>query len=453
MILCLGCVMIVIDGAIVTVALPLIQAELGFSQGDLVWVVNAYVLTFSAFLLLGGRLGDLYGYRPVFLAGIAAFTLASVGCSLSSSQLSIIVARAAQGLCGAVASAAAGAQSLRLFTETAERARATGVSGFVMTAGGSIGVLLGGVITSGLNWHWIFLINIPIGAAVCAVGFVLLPEPDARSSVRYLDIGGAITLTASLVLAVYAILNGNKGNWIGTQTLVPLAGSAALMILFFGIEARVPAPLVPLGIFRGRNVAFGNMAGALFCAAMSAWSFIITLYLQLVLGYSPLQVAFAFLPANVLVAASSLSLSVTLVARVGIKLPLIIGLLLVGVGLLMFAQSPIYGNLASDILPGMLTMGLGCGMASTPLLLASVARIPSSETGLAAGLMSTTFTVGGALGLAVLVSVADTRTESLRHAKVSALAALNGGYHAAFLVAAAFVGVAAVLSMALPRLK
>jgi hypothetical protein len=210
---------------------------------------------------------------------------------------------------------------------------------------------------------------------------------------------------------------------------------------------------VPLRLFRGRNVALANMVGVLFCAAMSAWSFIATLYLELILGYTPLQVAFSFLPANALVAALSLGLAVTMVARLGIKLPLIIGLLLVGVGFLIFSQSSVHGNLASDVLPGMLIMGLGCGMTTTPLSLALVAKVPASETGVAAGLMSTTFTMGGALGLAVLVSVAAARTENLRSAGVSVPAALNGGYHAAFLIAAAFVGAAATISMALPRIK
>jgi EmrB/QacA subfamily drug resistance transporter len=452
-VLCVGWLMIVIDGAIVTVALPLIQIDLGFSEGNLVWIVNAYVLTFSAFLLLGGRLGDFYGHRSVFLTGIIVFTLASLVCALSRSPLSFVVARAIQGLGGAVVCATAGAQNLRLFTETAERGRAAGIAGFVSSTGGIMGVLLGGVITSALNWHWIFLINIPIGIAVYAIGFILLPEPDALASTRDLDIGGSVSVTASLVLVVYAILNWSKGSGSDTQTLVPFLGSVAFMILFLGVEARVPAPLVPLGLFRESRFVLINIAGALFYGAMSAWSFITSLYLQTVLAYTPLQVALAFLPVNVLVAMFSLGLSVALMSRVGIKLLVVTGLLIIGFGFLSFSQSSVGGNLTTDVLPGMLMMGLGCGMVSTPLSLASVAAMPANESGLAAGLTITTSTVGGAVGLAVIVGVAAARTEALRHAKMSALAALNGGYHAGFLIAAALVGVAAGLTIVLPKVK
>ena len=319
-VLCAGTLMIVLDTTIVNVALPSIRADLGFSETSLAWVVNAYLLTFGGFLLLGGRLGDLYGHRRMFLIGIALFTVASIACGLAGSQGFLIAARAVQGLGGAIVSAVSLSLMMSLFTEPAERAKAMGVFGFVAAGGGSIGVLLGGVLTDVLNWHWIFLVNVPIGIGVYVAVDQAAPDGPRRASKQKLDVAGAVTVTAALMLAVYAIVNGNDAGWTSTQTLGLLAAAAVLLGVFLVIESRVDSPLVPLGLFKLRNVATANIVGVLWAAAMFAWFFLSALYLQLVLGYSPLQVGLAFLPANLIMGAFSIGLSAKLVMKFGIRL-------------------------------------------------------------------------------------------------------------------------------------
>ncbi|MFL5972693.1 MAG: MFS transporter, partial [Gaiellaceae bacterium] len=309
--------MIVLDVTIVGVALPSIREDLGFSETSLAWVVNAYLLTFGGFLLLGGRLGDLFGHQRLFLIGIALFTLASLGCGLATSQEALVVARAVQGLGGAVVSAVALSLIVMLFTEPSERAKAMGVFGFVAAGGGSIGVLLGGILTDVLDWHWIFLVNLPIGIAVFALTLVLIPAVRGEAPSGRLDVAGAVTVTASLMLAVYAIVNGNEQGWTSARTLGVLGAAAVLLGVFLAIEARVAAPLVPLGLFRLRNLAISNVVGVLWAAAMFAWFFLSALYLQLVLGYSPLEVGLAFLPGNLIMGFLSLGLSAKLVMRFG----------------------------------------------------------------------------------------------------------------------------------------
>ena len=325
-VLCAGTLMIVLDTTIVNVALPSIRADLGFSETSLAWVVNAYLLTFGGFLLLGGRLGDLYGHRRLFLIGIALFTAASIACGLAGSQGFLIGARAVQGLGGAIVSAVSLSLMMSLFTEPAERAKAMGVFGFVAAGGGSIGVLLGGVLTDVLDWHWIFLVNVPIGVGVYVASLRLLPTARGAASEQRLDVAGAVTVTTALMLAVYAIVNGNDAGWTSTQTLGLLAAAAVLLGVFLVIESRVQSPLVPLGLFKLRNVATANIVGVLWAAAMFAWFFLSALYLQLVLGYSPLQVGLAFLPANLIMGAFSIGLSAKLVMKFGIRLPLAVGL-------------------------------------------------------------------------------------------------------------------------------
>jgi EmrB/QacA subfamily drug resistance transporter len=449
-VLCLGDLMIVLDTTIVNVALPSIRADLGFSQTSLVWVVNAYMLTFGGFLLLGGRFGDLFGHRRLFLSGIVLFTLASLACGLSNSQGLLVAARAVQGLGGAVVSAVAMALIMNLFTEPAERAKAMGIFGFVMAGGGSIGVLLGGLLTSALSWHWIFLVNLPIGAAVYALCVVLLQESRASAGAR-LDVGGAVTVTASLMLAVYAVVNGNDAGWTSRQTLGLLGTAAVLLALFLAIEARVREPLMPLRLFRLRNVATANVVGILWSAAMFAWFFVSALYLQVVLGYSAMQVGLAFLPANLIMAAFSLGISARMVMRFGIRVPLAAGLVLTAAGLALFALSPIEGSFALHVLPGMTLLGIGCGMAMNPVLLAAMSDVSPSESGLASGVVNTSFMMGGALGLAVLASLAAARADNLVAFGADSVAALNGGYHLAFALGAVFAAAAALLSAVLLR--
>src|SRR3954452_4166125 len=279
-VLCLGSLMIVLDSTVVTVALPSIRADLGFSQTSLAWVANAYMLTFGGFLLLGGRLGDLYGARRLFLGGIVLFTLASAACGLATTQAMLVGARAVQGLGGAVASAVSLSLIMTLFTAPADRAKAMGVFGFVASGGGTLGVLLGGVLTDALNWHWIFLINLPIGVPVSVLSLKLLPGGKVNALTQRLDVLGAITVTAALVLAVYAIVNGNDVGWTTARTLGLLGVSAALLAIFVATESRVAAPLIPLGLFRRRNIATSNVVGVLWAAAMFAWFFLTALYLQ-----------------------------------------------------------------------------------------------------------------------------------------------------------------------------
>jgi EmrB/QacA subfamily drug resistance transporter len=450
-VLCLGSLMIVLDSTIVNVALPSIRADLGFSETSLAWVVNAYLLTFGGFLLLGGRLGDLYGPRRLFLLGIALFTLASLACGLATTQAALVGARAVQGLGGAVVSAVSLSLIMSLFTEQGERAKAMGVFGFVASGGGTVGVLLGGVLTDVLSWHWIFLVNVPVGAAVIACALALLPGGRGHATAQRLDAAGAVTVTAALMLAVYAIVNGNQVGWLTGRTLGLLAGSAALFAVFLALEARVREPLMPLGLFRLRNVATANTVGVLWAAAMFAWFFLSALYLQQVLGYDPLHVGLAFLPTSLIMGAFSLGLSAKLVLRFGIRAPLGVGLGLAALGLALFVRAPVDGSFVRDVLPSMVALGFGAGMAFNPLLLAAMGDVGPSESGLASGLVNTAFMLGGALGLAVLASVADRRTSSLRASGEGGLAALNGGYHLAFVVGAIVAVLAAALGAALLR--
>ncbi len=444
-VLCLGSLMIVLDTTIVNVALPSIREDLGFSQTSLAWVVNAYMLTFGGFLLLGGRLGDHFGHRRMFIGGIALFTASSLACGLSDSQPLLVAARAIQGFGGAVVSAVSLSLIVALFVEPAERAKAMGVFGFVAAGGGSIGVLLGGILTDVLNWHWIFLVNVPIGIVVAALARRVLPGAQELAGRGRLDVAGAVIVTGALILATYAVVGGNEAGWLSGQTLGLLGGSAVLFALFVAVEARVPAPLVPLGLFRLRNLATANGVGVLWAAAMFAWFFLSALYLQLVLGYSPLEVGLAFLPANVIMGGFSLGISARLVMRFGIKLPLVVGLSLAACGLLLFARAPVDGHFVVDVLPSMTLLGFGAGMALNPVLLAAMGDVKQSDAGLASGIVNTSFMMGGALGLAVLASVAASRTTHLAAAGESHRAALVGGYHTAFLIGAAFALLAATL--------
>ena len=447
LVLCLGDLMIVLDSTIVNVALPSIRTDLGFTQTSLVWVVNAYMLTFGRFLLLGGRLGDLFGHRRLFLAGLVLFTAASLACGMSTARVPLIIARAVQGLGGAVVSAVALSLIMSLFTEPAERAKAMGVFGFVMAGGGSIGVLLGGVLTDTLDWHWIFLVNLPIGAAVFVLCLALIPAGRGAAVGARLDVGGAVTITAALLLAVYAVVNGNEAGWTSAQTVGLLAAAVVIFGVFVMIEARVASPLVPLGLFRNRNLATTNVVGILWSAGMFAWFFVSALYMQLVLGYEPLQVGLAFLPANLIMGAFSLGLSARIVMRFGIKGPLATGMFLVAAGLALFALAPVNGTFVLHVLPGMTLLGFGVGLAFNPVLLAAMSDVAPSESGLASGVVNTAFMMGGALGLAILASLAAARTSGLVAAGVDQIAALNGGYHVAFLVGSLFALVAALLTV------
>jgi EmrB/QacA subfamily drug resistance transporter len=450
-VVCTGSLMNVLDTTIVGVALPAIRHDLGFSEVSLAWVVNAYLLAFGGFLLLGGRLSDLFGHRRLFTTGIAVFTLASLACGLAAGQRMLLAARAVQGLGGAVASAAALSLVVSLFPEPAGRAKAMGVFGFVSAGGGSIGVLAGGILTGLGSWHWIFLVNVPIGAAVWVASLRVLPTA-ARHGAGRLDVRGAALVTGAVLAGVYGVTTAGQGGWGSSRTIAALTAAVVLAAGFAAAESRAAAPLVPLVLLRRRNLLAASVTGMLWTAGMFAMGFVTTLYLQLVLGYSPLQTGLAFLPTNLLMAAVSMGVSARLVARFGIKPPLVVGLLLAAAGLALLGHAPVGGHFTTDVLPGAVLLGTGAGTALSPLLLAATGAVAPADAGLASGIANTFFMLGGALGLAVLAGIATARTDHLAAAGHAHLAALTGGYHIAYLTAAACTATAAVLAATWLRL-
>ncbi len=444
-ILCLGALMIVLDTTIVNVALPSIKADLGFTETTLVWVINAYMLTFAGFMLLGGRLGDLYGQRRVFLWGLSLFTLASLACGIAGSQPFLIAARAVQGLGGAVVNAVALSLIMNLFSAPNDRAKAMGFFGFVAAGGGAIGVFLGGVLTGSFDWHWNFLVNVPIGIIVFVLCMYLLPKNDGRHV--KLDLGGAVTVTLALMLAVYGIIGGNSAGWLSLQTLGTLAASATIFAAFIAIERRITDPLVPLSVFSIANVVPASIIGILWSAAMFAWFFLSALYLQIVLGYDPLWVGISFLPGNIIMAIFSVGLSAKVVMRYGTKKPLALGMGFVSVGLILFALAPENGTFLFNVIPGMILMGFGAGLAFNPVLIAATSDVPPDESGLVSGVLNTAFMMGGSLGLAVLASVAAFRTSGLLEGGTPHILALLGGYHGAFWIGALFAGGASAMAI------
>ena len=452
-VLCLGDLMIVLDSSIVNVALPSIQTDLGFSQAALAWVVNAYLLTFGGFLLLSGRFGDLLGNKRVFLGGVVSFTVASVACGMAPSAELLVVGRAVQGLGGAAVSAVALALIMGLFTDPAERAKAMGVFGFVMSGGGAVGVLLGGVLTGLFSWHWIFLVNVPVGVAVWIAARRVLPADGVVVEKSRLDVAGAVMVTAALMLSVYAIVGGNEAGWTSARTLGLLGGGIVLLAAFVAREARIPNPLVPLRLFALRNVVVSQVVGVFWAAAMFAWFFLAAIYLQKVLHYDALQVGLAFIPTSVVMAYCSLRVSDRLVMRFGIRPPLTVGLMLAAASLALFSQAPVAGSFVVDVLPSMLLLGAGAGIAFNPVLLAAMGDVEPHESGLASGVVNTSFMMGGALGLAVLVSISSARTESLVADGAGSVEALNGGLQMAGAAGAVAALVAAVVGGAFLRPK
>ncbi|HVU73667.1 MAG TPA: MFS transporter [Mycobacteriales bacterium] len=442
-VLCLGTLMVVLDQTIVNVALPSIRTSLGFSETSLAWVVNAYLLTYGGFLLLSGRLGDIYGQRRIFIAGIAVFTVSSVVCGLSTSQAMLVGARAVQGIGGALASAVGLSLVVRLFTDPLERAKAMGITGFVASGGGALGVVLGGVLTQALSWHWIFLVNVPFGIVVCCLIVRLVPDGRVEGAPRRLDVAGAVTVTGALLLAVNAVINGNQDGWGSVRTVGALVAAAVLFAAFIVIETRTRTPLIRLSLFRSRTVTSANIVGVLWAAAMFAWFFLAALYLQLVLGYDALHVGLAFLPGDVVMAICSVSVSAKLVLRFGNRPPMVVGLLVAGLGLLLLARAPEHGHFLVDVAPSMVLLGFGAGIAFNPVMLAAMGDVREDESGLASGLLNTSFTMGGALGLAALASVAAAKTDA-----TASPHSLLGGYHAAFLCGAALAVLAAVVGAA-----
>jgi EmrB/QacA subfamily drug resistance transporter len=450
-VLCAGVLMIVLDATVVNVALPSIKNDLDFSQSDLAWVVNAYLIAFGGLLLLSGRLGDLIGHRRVFLAGLAVFTLASLLCGLAQSQGMLIAARFVQGAGGALASAVTLGMIVTMFPEPREQAKAIGVYGFVASAGGSIGLLAGGVLTDLISWHWIFFVNLPIGLITGLLAVRLVESRPGIGIGEGADVPGAVLVTGGLMLAVYTILGVEENGWTSAETLILAAVSIALVAAFVLRQARIPKPLMPLRLFHSRNVSGANAVMALLVVGMFGLFFLGALYMQLVLGYEPLEVGLAFLPASLLMGVLSLGFTDKLNMRFGPRNVLIAGLGLLLTAMLLFAQTPVDGNYIVDIFPTMIVFGAGAGVAFPALMMLAMSGATQSDAGLASGLVNTTGQVGGAIGLALLATISTERTQSLLADGESAAAALNGGFHVAYLIGAAMAVVAIVAAVTVLR--
>ena len=412
-VLCAGMLMIVLDATIVNVALPSIQGSLDFSQSNLAWVVNAYMIPFGGLLLLAGRMGDLLGQRRVFLIGLAIFTVASLVCAASVSQEMLIGARFIQGVGGAMASAVILGMIVTMFPEPGAQAKAIGVYGFVASAGGSIGLLLGGVLTDAISWHWIFLINLPIGIATAYLATRLVANPDGIGLSEGADFPGAALITSSLMLGVFTILRIEAWGWNDTRIFVLGAISLALLAIFLRRQATIARPLMPLRLFRSRNVAGSNALQALLVAGMFGMFFLGALYLQKVLGYSPLKVGFAFLPTTLVMGTLSLGFSEKLIMRFGPRTTLIPGVCMVVVALLLFARTPVDANYFVDLLPPFLLIGVGVGTSFPAIMTLAMSGATPEDAGLASGLVNTSMQVGGAIGLAILATLSGERTKAL----------------------------------------
>jgi EmrB/QacA subfamily drug resistance transporter len=445
---CLASLMIVLDATIVNVALPAIQQDLGFSQADLAWIVNAYLLTFGGCMLLAGRTADIVGRRNTLIFGIALFSLASLVCGLAQTQTMLIVARAIQGVGGAIVSGVSASIVLVLFPLQSERARALSVWGFVGSGGGTVGVIAGGLLTQGLNWHWIFLVNVPIGAIAILLARPLLPKtPGVGLAKGGLDVAGAVTVLAAPMLAVYGIINAGQAGWTSPVTLICLGGALLVAGVFVFAESRARAPLVPLRVFRSRTVAVSNIIIAISGAAFFGWFFFSPLYAQHILGFDSLQTGLTFVPATLTMAVLSLGPTARIVSITGPKPPYVVGQLLFTFGMVLFARAPVDGTFVRDVLPPMFLLGLGAGLSFMPLFLIATSDTSPSESGLVSGLISMSQMIGGAIGLALLAGLAATRTATATAQGASADAALVDGFHAAFLLGAALSLITAILAV------
>ena len=438
-VLCTGMLMIILDSAIVNVALPWIQRDLGFSEASLVWVVNGYLITFGGLLLLAGRVGDLVGRRRIFLIGMAIFTLASLLCGIAQTQETLVAARFLQGAGGALTSSVILGIIVTMFREPAEQAKAIGVFSFVAAGGASLGLLLGGVLTQALNWHWIFFVNVPIGAATFVLARRLVPHEEGIGLREGADVPGSALITGALMLGVYTLLEAPRYGWASTRTLLFALVTVALLVGFVAREATASTPLIPLHIFRRRTIIGANAIQALGVAGMFGMFFLSVLYLQRVLGYDALQTGLAFLPVSGLIGALSLGASARLSTRYGALAVVIPGLVLMMIGLLLFTRVPVDGSYTTDVLPVMLVLGLGAGLFFPSLMTLAMSGVEPHESGLASGLINTSLQVGGSIGLAVLAGLATTRSHDLLGSGSSTPAALTGGYHLAFLVGAGLV--------------
>ncbi|HEY2717410.1 MAG TPA: MFS transporter [Solirubrobacterales bacterium] len=443
--LCTAQFVVVLDASIVNVALPTIGEALDFSEGNLPWVVNAYVLTFGGFLLLGGRLADLLGRRRIFMGGLVLFALASLAGGLASTSGQLIAARAVQGLGAAILSPAALSIVATTFKDGAERHKALGIWGAVAGSGGAAGVLLGGVLTEGLGWEWVLWVNVPIGIAAAAIAPSLIAETRNEDEVRHFDLAGASTITLGLSALVFALLDAESAGWGSAQTIFTLAGAAVMLAAFVAIERRSRAPLVPFSIFRLRTITGANVVGLLIGCSLFSMFFFISLYMQQVLGYSPIDAGLSYLPLAVSIILSA-GVASALVTKVGFKPILALGMLFVAIGLVWFAQIDADGSFLADILGPSLFAAVGLGFAFVPVTIAAVSGVEDREQGLASGLINTSQQVGGALGLAVLAAIANGIIGG-SHDPVK----LTEGFQAAFLVGAGFATLGLIATLLLIR--
>jgi EmrB/QacA subfamily drug resistance transporter len=450
-VLCVGMLMIVLDQTIVNVALPSIQSDLGFSQSTLAWVVNAYLIPFGGLLLLAGRLGDLAGRKRVFLIGLAVFTGASLLCGLADSQAMLIGARFVQGLGGALTSAVILGMVVTLFPEPGERARAIGVYSFVASAGASIGLLLGGVLTEAISWHWIFFVNLPIGLATAVLSLRLLRHEDGIGFGAGADVLGAALVTAALMLAVYTLVGASDHGWGSAHTLGFGGAALVLLVAFVVRQARAANPLVPLRIFRSRNVSGANVVQMLMVAGLFGMFFLGAIYLQRVLGYDALEVGLAFLPVALSIGTLSLGFSARLITRFGARATLLPGLALIATGLALFARVPVHAAYWADVFPSMLLLGVGAGLTFPSLMTLAMSGATERDSGLASGVVNMALQVGGALGLAILATLSATRTHHLIESGSSPASALTGGLHLVLLVGVGLVVAAFAIAVVVLR--
>ncbi len=435
-VLCTGMLMIVLDATVVNVALPAIQDDLGFTQSNLAWVVNAYLIAFGGLLLLSGRLGDLMGRRKIFLIGLTVFCVASLLCGVSQTEWMLVGARFLQGIGGALTSAVILGMIVTMFPAQREQAKAIGVFAFVASAGGAVGLLAGGVVTQLISWHWIFFLNIPIGIVTAVLASRLITNDGGLGFGEGADIPGAALITSALMLGVYTIVGpAAEDGWGAGATLGFGALSLVLLAGFIAREATAATPLMPLRIFRSRNVAGANLVQVLGVAGMFGMFFMGALYVQRVLAYDALQTGFAFLPVTVVMGTLSVRYTDKLVMRFGARRLVIAGLPMMALGLLWFAQAPVDGNYFLHVFPVMVLLGAGAGTCFPALMTIAMSGATQSDAGLASGLVNTGAQVGGALGLAVLATMSATRTENLLADGVGRAHALNGGYHLAYYIA------------------
>ncbi len=436
--------MVVLDISIVNVALPSIQTDLGFTTEDLQWVVSGYALTFGGFLLLGGRAGDLLGRRLFFMIGLSLFLVTSLLAGLSTSSEMLIAARLLQGAAGAILSPSVFSIVTVTFAEGSERNKALGILGGIAGSGAAIGVLLGGVFTQYVSWEWIFFVNIPIAALALALVPRYVRESKAEGLARHFDSFGAVTVTASLMLLVFGLTQANRVGWGSAQTIGVFVGSAVLMALFLWNETRSRSPLVPLTIFRRRTLTGANVIGFGLGTMIFGMFFLLSLYMQQVLGFSAMETGLGYLAVALTVIAAA-AVSQGLVTRLGVKPVLVVGMGLLTMGLIYFTQVSVGGSYATDLLPGFLIIGVGMGFSFVPISIAALAGVQGPEAGLASGLINTSQQIGGALGLALLTTVATTRTSNLAGNAAPTAGDLTSGFSLAFWVAVGF-GVASFLT-------